>query len=62
MVGGLVHDEEVGAVAAQHRERHAGLLAPGQRVDLLQGLKGGRREKRQKGEQEGNKSGFPWSA
>ena len=45
VVGGLVHDEEVGAVAAQHRERHARLLPPGQRVDLLEGLRGEKTER-----------------
>ena len=39
VVGGLVHDQEVGAVPAQHRERHTGLLPSRQGVDLLEGLK-----------------------
>ena len=38
VVGRLVHDQEVGAVPAQHRERHPRLLTSGQGVDLLEGL------------------------
>ena len=39
VVGGLVHNQEVGAVPAQHRERHPRLLPSRQGVDLLEGLK-----------------------